>query len=184
MNFWYLLVLPLVIFFFVEVSFNRIFARHPKKEWFKAFTLIPILIAIGISAAMLDLLDTGEIQSKVLWKGSIPGNKEVQSSADVPTYTLEADLEKSDRPVYFKVDSWGSHYVNVQLALFDPNGDLMVYLPPETRIPCVRRTGCTPIIRQIELVESGTYKIAIKSPTSFAHEIKVSFFQSDWRDSH
>lgn len=180
----YLLVLPVLIFAVVEISYNKIFAHHPRKEWFKALTLIPILIILGLVAAVLYLLDSGEMESKVIWKNSIPGNLEIKSAEDIPSYTLEAYLEKSDQPVYLKVDSWGSHYVNVQLELFDPRGNLIVYLPPETRIPCHTRTGCSPLIYQLNLVESGTYNIAIKSLSSFAHEITVSFFQSDWLDSH
>jgi len=184
MSFLYLLVLPILIFVVVEVSYNRIFADHPKKESYKAFTLIPILIILGIVAGHTYLLNAGEIESKVIWENSIPGNLEIKSVEDVPSYNLEAYLEKSDQPVYLKVDSWGSHYVNVELALSDPNGNLMVYLPPETRIPCHTRTGCSPLIYQLHLVESGTYKIEIKSSSSFAHEITVSFFQSEWLDSH
>jgi hypothetical protein len=178
-----LIVLPLLIFVVVEVSYNKIFAHHPKKEWYKAFTLIPLLLILGIGAAILSLLNTGETKSRVIWENSVPGNLEIESVEDVPSYTLEAYLEKSDQPVYLKVDSWGSHYVNVQLALFDPNGNLMINLPPETRIPCHTRTGCSPLIYQLQLVESGTYRIEIKSLSAFAHEITVSFFQSEWLDS-
>lgn len=149
-------------------------------DWSRACILIPILMAIGAGAAVLGLLSDGEIGSTELWKGSIPGNHEIESLSDVPSYTLKADLEKSDRPVYLKVDSWGTNYINVQLELFDPGGKLMKYLPPETRIPCRRRVSCTPLIYKLQIVESGTYTIKIKSLSSWANDITVSFFQSDW----
>jgi hypothetical protein len=182
MSFCYLIVLPLLIFAVVEVSYNKIFAGHPKRNSYKAYTLIPMLLILGVLAARLFLLNTGEMDSEVLWEQSIPGNLEIKSVEEVPSHTLEANLEKSDQPVYLKVDTWGSHYVNVEFALYDPSGDLMLYLPPETRIACHTRTGCSPLIYRLDLVESGTYRVEIKSLSSFAHEITVSFFQSEWLD--
>jgi hypothetical protein len=176
-------ILALIVVLTIEFSFRKIFVGHPKLKWIISLTQIVLTFAITIFSIVTTMLGTGEIRAEIIWEDSIPGNRNLSSTEEAPAYLLETELEKTSRPVYLKLETSGKYNASLELSMYDPRGNLMFYLPPDTQIFCSPGSmPCSPKVYKLPIIDGGTYKIEIKSLTPWAKGIDITLFQSEWLD--